>query len=330
MKVFVTGGGGFLGFGIVKLLSKEGYEVVSYSRSNYNKLDQLGAVHIQGNLSDYDKLKTAMNGCEAVFHVAAKVSMWDKYSAFYETNVIGTNNIIKACKELNIHYLIFTSSPSVVFQGGIEGEDESLPYPKKYDAYYPQTKAIAEQAVIRAYSPSLITCSLRPHLVWGPGDHHFLPRLFEQRQKNRLRLPGKGDSLVDTIYIDNAVYAHLQAFKVMQKSPSTIGGKTYFLSQDDPIPIREFFNRLLETGDLPPVDKSINPKIALFLGAFFQKTYRLLGLNSEPPITPLVAKHLTRPHWYDISAAKRDLEYRPIISIDEGMERLKAWVEENY
>ncbi|MDB4286024.1 NAD-dependent epimerase/dehydratase family protein [bacterium] len=329
MKIFVTGGGGFLGLAIVEQLVEEGYEVVTYSRGKYEALEKLGVVHHQGNLSDYKKLKDALQGCEAVFHVAAKVSISGSYDSFYKVNVAGTQHILKACLELNIPHLVYTSSPSVVFDGGSEGKDEGLPYPQKFDAYYPQTKAIAEQAVLKANCPSLVTCALRPHLIWGPRDHHFLPRFFERRRKDRLRILGSGNSLVDTIFVENAARAHLQALKVMQKNPAAVAGKAYFLSQDEPITIREFIDRLLATSGLPPVNKTLNPKVALFAGWLLQNVFRLFNIKSEPPLTLFVAKHLSSSHWYDISAAKRDFGYMPLVSIDEGMMRLKEWVEAN-
>ncbi len=330
MKVFVTGGGGFLGLVLVRQLLEAGYEVVTYSRKSYRALEELNVTHFQGDLSDISALKRGMTDCEAVFHTAAQVGIWGDYNDYYQTNVLGTQNVLKACRELEIKYLVFTSSPSVVYEDKAEGSDESLPYPEKFDAYYPQTKAMAEQEVLKANGVSLTTCALRPHLIWGPGDVHFVPRLFEKRRKGKLRLLGAGEHLVDTIYVDNAAMAHIQAFEAMLIKPASVGGKAYFLSQDQPITIQQFMNRLLSTGDLPPVDKTINTRVALFAGWLLQTVYKSFGIKSEPQVTLFVAKQLSSPHWYDISAAKRDLGYKPQVSIDEGMERLKKWVGEHY
>ena len=324
MKVFVTGGGGFLGRVIVRQLLEAGHDVLSYSRGKY---EELGLVHRQGSLSDYAALKDAMEGCEAVVHVAAKVGMWGEFEEFYEANVRGTENVLRACGELGIRYLVFTSSPSVVFSGTCEGADESLPYPDDYDAPYPHTKALSEQAVLQANGPDLCTCALRPHLVWGPGDH-FIPRLFARQRKGKLRLVGDGRHLVDTIFVDNAARAHLQALDAMRQDPSSVGGKAYFLSQDQPIPIRDFINQLLAAGDLPPVTKSIPPKVALGAGHLFQSVYKLFNIKSEPPVTPFIAKQMSTAHWYDISAAKRDFGYAPEVSIEEGMRRVRDWVKQ--
>jgi nucleoside-diphosphate-sugar epimerase len=327
MKVFVTGGGGFLGFAIVKQLLMEGYEVVTFSRGQYEALDKLRVAHHQGSLSDYETLKAGLQGCGAVFHVAAKTGIWGSFDSFYETNVTGTKNVLKACRELGITYLVYTSSASVVFNGGCEGKDESLPYPNKFDAYYPKTKAIAEQSVLHANGPGFVTCSLRPHLVWGPGDPHLLPRILERQREDRLRLPGKGKHLIDTTYIDNAARAHLQAFDNMRNNPAAVAGKAYFISQDKPITIHEFIDRLLDSGGLPPVKRTINPRVALFVAWVLQSVFKLFNVKSEPLLTPFVAKQLSSSHWYCISAAKRDFGYMPAVSIDEGMKRLKEWVE---
>lgn len=327
MKVFVTGGGGFLGLAIIEQLTKHGYEVVSFSRKKHEALEKLGVIHYQGNLANYETLETAMQDCDAVFHVAAKTGIWGSYADFYEANVTGTMHLLKACRELGISYLVYTSSPSVVYESGSTGKDESLPYPKKFDAYYPETKAIAEQAVLKANSPALVTCALRPHLVWGPKDPHFLPRLFAKRRKDQLRLLGTKDYFVDTTYVDDAALAHLRALETMRENPAAVAGKAYFLSQDDPITIRDFINRLLDTGGLPPVTKTVHPTAALLAGVLIEGAYRVFNVKSEPPLTPFLVKQLSSSHWYDISAAKRDFGYIPTVSIDEGMQRLKEWVE---
>lgn len=327
MKVFVTGGGGFLGLAIVRLLYAQGHEAVTFSRGNYPALDHLGVKHFQGSLSDFAALKQAMVGCEAVFHVAAKTGIWGKYKDFYLANVSGTENVLQACRELGIRNLVFSSSPSIVYDGkDSEGQNESLPYPPKYNASYPQTKAIAEKLVMAANNATLKTVSLRPHLIWGPEDPHFIPRLFEKSKAGKLRILGSSPNRVDCIYIDNAAKAHLQALAQLLLDPAQVEGKTYFISQGTPIPIADFINRLLSSGGLPPVTKHLSPGIARFAGRFLETTYRIFGISTEPPITLFLAQQLSTSHWYDISAAKRDFGYEAEISLEEGMERLKAWV----
>jgi len=329
MKLFVTGGGGFLGLAIVRQLRGQGHEVVTFSRGNYPALDQLGVTHFRGDLSDYAVLRQAITGCEAVFHVAAKSGICGKYEDYYLANVKGTENVLQACRELGIRNLVFTSSPSVVFHGkDSEGHNESILYPEKYDAYYPQTKAIAEKLVMAANDISLKTVSLRPHLIWGPEDPNFLPRLFQKSKAGKLRILGRSPNRVDCIYVDNAAKAHLQAFAQLLLDPSRVEGKTYFISQDAPIPIAELINQLLATGGFPPVTKYLSPGIARFAGRFLETAYRIFGISAEPAITLFLAKQLSTSHWYDISAARKDFGYEVDVSVEQGMERLQAWIQD--
>lgn len=327
MKIFVTGGGGFLGFAIVQQLRANGHDVVSFSRKDYTALNKIGVIHIQGDIADYKSLKEAMYGCEAVFHVAAKTGIWGKYEDYYQVNVKGTENVLLACRELNIRNLVFTSSPSVVFNGkDAEGQNESLPYAKKYHANYPRTKAIAEGLVMNANDDNLKTVSLRPHLIWGPGDTHYIPKLFKKAKTNKLFILGKTPKLVDCIYIDNAAKAHLQAFNQLLNNPGKVEGKTYFISQGKPIAISELMNKLLATGGFPPITKYLSPAIARFAGRMLETIYQIFEINSEPPLTFFLAQQLSTSHWYNISAAEHDFGYQAEISLEEGMGRLRDWV----
>jgi nucleoside-diphosphate-sugar epimerase len=330
MKILVTGGTGFLGRAIVNQLCDSGHEVVSFSRGNQTMPWRLGLTQWKGDIADYEVLKLALMGCEAVFHVAAKTGIWGKYNDFYVTNVTGTQNVIRACRESGIRYLVFTSSPSVIFNGkDSEGQDESLPYPSTYNASYPETKAFAERLVMAANDAWLKTVSLRPHLIWGPGDTHFLPRLFEKSKAGKLRIVGNKPCLVDCIYIDNAAKAHLQAFAQLIKEPARVEGKTYFISQGAPIPMAAFMNQLLASGGFPEVTQHISPGFARFAGRFLETIYRVFGIAQEPPLTLFLAQQLSTSHWYNMAAAKKDFGYEPEVSISQGMERLRNWVSQH-
>lgn len=326
MKVFVTGGGGFLGKVIIRQLIERNYEVISYSRTDYPELKKMGVKHILGDMADYNTLKEAMKGSDVVFHVAAKAGVWGDYQEYYKANVIGTENVIKACQENNITKLVYTSTPSVIYSdGGIEGADESLPYPENFEGHYPQTKAIAEKMVLTANNENLSTVALRPHLVWGPEDHHFLPRLVERSKAGKLRLLGNNKNLVDCVYVDNAAKAHLQAFDHLYPN-SPVAGKAYFITQDQPIPIADLMNKILIAAGAPIVEKRIPAGVAYFIGALLETVYSFFDIKSEPPMTKFLAKQLSTPHWFNISAAKRDFGYIPEISIDEGMQKLSEWI----
>jgi nucleoside-diphosphate-sugar epimerase len=328
MKALVTGGGGFLGKAIVKLLIARGDEVRSFSRNEHPALTELGVEHFRGELSDVEAVGCAAKGCDIIFHVAAKAGVWGPYEEFYKANVLGTRHVIDACHKHGIKRLVHTSSPSVVFDGSdMEGVDESVPYPEKFKAFYPQTKAEAEQLVLQANDEQLATVALRPHLIWGPEDNHLVPRILDRGAKGALRRIGSRDCLADTIYIDNAAQAHLQAADRLDIG-SVVAGKAYFLSQGEPLPIWEIVDRILAAGGIAPVSETISPKLAYAAGWTLETIYGLLRIKSEPRMTRFVACELSTAHWFDISAAKKDFGYDPQVSFDEGMRRLKIWLTE--
>jgi nucleoside-diphosphate-sugar epimerase len=327
MKTLVTGGGGFLGGVIVKMLRKRGDQVVSISRSSYPALTALGVKQIQADLTEKAAVIRAAEGCDCIFHVAAKTGIWGSYNDFYQANVTGTGNVLEACREHSITKLVYTSSPSVVFDGNdVEGGNESLPYPDHYEAYYPQTKALAEKLVLAANGPQLATVSLRPHLIWGPGDNHLVPRIIAKGKSGRLRRIGDRPCLVDTVYVDNAARAHLQAAELLAPG-NPVAGKAYFISNGDPIPLWEMVNRILAAGGVAPVRGSISPKMAYTVGVICEGIWKLFKLSGEPPMTRFVAKELATAHWFDISAARRDFGYQPEVSLEEGLKRLKIWLD---
>ncbi|MBW6511504.1 MAG: NAD-dependent epimerase/dehydratase family protein [Desulfuromonadaceae bacterium] len=326
MRVLVTGGGGFLGKAICKLLIERGDAVRSFSRNAHPALTALGVEHRQGTLNDSEAVRNAVQGCELVFHVAAKAGVWGPYQEFYATNVLGTAQVIAACRAEGVRRLVYTSSPSVVFNGtDMEGINESAPYPQHFEAFYPQTKAAAEQLVLRAADATLATVALRPHLIWGPEDNHLVPRILARGATGRLRRIGTRPCLVDTIYIDNAALAHLQAADRLDIG-STLSGKAYFLSQGQPLPLWDVVNHILDAGGLPPITRSISPAVAYFVGAVLEKIYPLLHVPGEPPMTRFVARELSTAHWFDLGAARRDFGYQPQVSFDEGIERLRQWL----
>lgn len=326
MKALVTGGGGFLGGAIVRLLRERGDAVRSLSRESYPELARLGVEQARGDLADRDAVARAARGCDVVFHVAARAGVWGSHDDYYRANVTGTENVLAACRAHGIGRLVYTSSPSVVFDGrDLEGGDESLPYPAHYEAHYPRTKALAERLVLAANGPALATVSLRPHLIWGPGDNHLVPRIVARGRAGRLRRIGDRPCLVDTVYVDNAARAHLLAADRLVPG-GAVAGKAYFISNGEPLPLWEMVDRILAAAGLPPVTRSVPPRAAYAAGILCEGLWTVFRLPGEPPMTRFVARELATAHWFDISAARRDLGYEPEVSIDEGLGRLEEWL----
>src|SRR5688572_16927602 len=266
MKILVTGGGGFLGQALCLGLTERGFEVTSFNRGHYPALDALGVRQLQGDLADRDALLAAFAGSDAaafdaVFHNAAKAGAWGSYDSYHRANVIGTQNVIDACRAHGIARLVYTSTPSVTHRAThpVEGGTaDDVPYGTDFKAPYATTKAIAEREVLAANDASLATVALRPRLIWGPGDNQLLPRLVERARRGRLRLVGDGQNKIDTTFIDNAVQAHLDAFDTLHGKPDArCAGKAYFISNGEPKAVAEIINGLLRAAGAPAVDKVI-------------------------------------------------------------------------
>ena len=325
MKVLVTGGTGFLGGAVCRLLVARGDAVTSFARSQSPALAALGVKQATGDVTSLDSLLAALPGHDAVVHVAAKPGAWGRLDDYYAANVTGTDNVIAACAMAGVAKLVHTSTPSVVHAGGdLEGVDESTPIAQHFKAHYPATKALAEQHVLAANSPELATVALRPHLIWGPGDNHLLPRLAARARAGKLRFVGKVSKRIDTTYIDNAAQAHLDALdRIAPGAPCA--GRAYFISQGQPQPLDQVVNALLRAVGLPPETRRVPYGVAYAAGAVFEAIYGLLRIEAEPPMTRFVAEQLATAHWYDISAARRDLGYEPKVTTGEGLGRLAEW-----
>ena len=326
-RALVTGGGGFLGSAIVKKLVAADIPVTSISRSTYPTLETFGVMQVKGDITNLQDVVRAARGCDIVFHTAAKPGVWGRYEDYHTVNVTGTENVITACFENNIKYLIHTSSPSVVFDGkDMEGADETAPYPAHYETHYPKTKALAERAVKQAAEKGLNAVILRPHLIWGPGDNHLTPRILKRAEK--LARIGKAGKLVDTIYIDNAADAHVLAARALMNNPA-LSGNIYFISQGAPMPVWDMVNAILAAGGKEPVNRTVPVFIARLIGAAFEMVYKTFRIEAEPPMTRFVANELSTAHWFNISAARKDLGYKPAVSTREGLMRLADWLDGN-
>ncbi len=322
-KVLVTGGGGFLGSALVALARGRGLPVRSFARRHHAHLEKLGVEQIQGDVADASIVEAAVAGCQTVFHTAAKAGLWGPERDYERVNMQGTRNVIAACRRSGARRIIFTSSPSVVFDGkAMAGADESAPYPSRFDAAYPRTKALAEQLIVASNSADLAAVSIRPHLIWGPGDNNLLPRIISRARSGRLRRIGRGEPLIDPIYIENAAMAHfLAADKLEPGSP--IAGKVYFVTQGEIIPLWTMIDRLLAAAGMPLVRRSITRPVAIATAGLLELGYFVSGQSAEPPLTRFLVRQLSTTHWFKIDAARRDLGYEPRVSIDEGMRLLE-------
>lgn len=319
MRILVTGGGGFLGGCIARKLHARGDQVIVLGRRKYTHLDN-GIESFACDIRDKGGVVSALQGCDAVFHSAAIPGVWGGYEKYYGINVEGTANVIEACRVNAVKKLIFTSSPSVVFgESDLENVDESVPYPASYLCHYPETKAQAERLVIEANGvDGLSTVSLRPHLIWGVGDPHLVPRILKRAEAGKLVRVGEGRNRVDIIHVENAAHAHIQACDALEPG-SPVAGQCYFISDGEPVVLWDWINDLLRSLDHPVVQKTVSYRTARRVGALFEMVYGILRIKKEPPMTRFVAAQLATSHYFNIAKAKRDFGYAPVIGQKEGM-----------
>lgn len=346
----VTGGTGFLGRRIVERLLAQGRAVTVLGRTPAPDLEARGVRFVRASLDDADAVAAACRGIGTVFHVAAKVGVWGRYDDFFRTNVVGTRALLAGCRAHGVARLVHTSTPSVVYNGhDLAGADETLPLTTRCPSPYPLTKAIAEREVLAANAPALRTVALRPHLIWGAGDPHLVPRILARARAGRLRIIGDGRNRVDMVHVENAADAHLAAEHALdgqsvchllsdkhsessenqrvnnpEKPKRYAAGRAYFITNGEPVVLWDWVNGLLSALGERPVERHVSLAAASAVGAVCEAAWRVLPLKGEPPMTRFIAAELAKDHWFSIDAARRDLGYTPRISMAEGTAALIA------
>ncbi|MBI2813472.1 MAG: NAD-dependent epimerase/dehydratase family protein [Opitutae bacterium] len=330
--VFITGASGFIGGKLAERLLAAGRKVRVLARRPLPELEKLGAEVISGDLDDTAALQRGCAGVGTVFHVAGRVGVWGPAADFIRVNVHGTFNVVFACREAGVPRLVYTSSPSVVYNGrDLAGVDESAPLCSAAPCAYPTSKAAAEKIVAGANGPALTTVSLRPHLVWGSGDRNVVPRVLALAKAGRLKIIGSGRNKVDVTHISNVVEAHLLAEQALHtcnligykgSGPPGVGGKAYFITNGEPVVLWDWINELLRGVGAPEITKHVSLGTAYATGGVLELLWRVLPLQGEPPMTRFVAKEMATDHWFNISAARRDLGYAPRVTMAAGTAEL--------
>ena len=318
MKALVTGGSGFIGSYVVDRLLARDCEVRSFGRSPQPELEARGIEVCCGDLADEAAVRVACKGMDVVFHVAAHAGVWGSWLSYYRPNVIGTRNVVAACKANNVRRLIYTSTPSVVFnRRAIRGDDEMIPYGRRWLCHYAHTKAIAEKEALAANTDALKVIALRPHLVFGPGDPHLLPRVIERARSGRLKIIGNGRNRVDVSYVGNVADAHINALDALEIGKGA--GCAYFISQGKPVELWPWINAILEGLGYAPLTRKVRLPLAYAAGAISEFLWKRLKRRDEPPMTRFVAVELAKDHYFDISAAEWELGYVAKVSTADAV-----------
>ncbi len=319
-KILVTGASGFVGGAVCRALVEKGFSVRGTGRRGRPGNLPDGVEYIVGDLNDPEVAERLCSGVTAVVHAAAKAGVWGPYSEYHHANVAATAKLLQAARAAEVRAFVFTSTPSVVFHGGaIRGGEETLPYGSHFPCAYPATKAEAERLVLAADGPDLRTLALRPHLIWGPGDPHLFPRVFERVDAGKLKIVGAGRNRVDLTFIDNVAAGHIAALESLLKGSG--GGRAYFLTQDEPVELWPFVNRILEATGRQRVEKKVPLGLAFGIGAVCEGIWRLARVAGEPPMTRFVAQELAKDHWFSSKAAREILGYQPVVTMDQGVSR---------
>ncbi len=346
--VFVTGASGFIGGKLAERLLADGRPARVLSRRPLPELAARGAEAILGDLHDHSALARGCQGAETVFHVAGRVGVWGPADDFFRVNVEGTRLVIAACRDAKVPRLVYTSSPSVVYNGGdLAGLDESAPLCTAAPCAYPTSKAAAEKLVLNANDQSLATIALRPHLVWGPGDKNVVPRIMALARAGKLKIVGSGRNKVDITHITNVVGAHLLAEEALatchlisdipsgsapaERHPLSdmsakrpAAGRAFFITNGEPVVLWDWINEVLRGVGIPEITRHVPLPVAYAAGGLCEAVWRLGKKSGEPPMTRFVAKELATDHWFDLTAARRDLGYDPQVSVAQGTVELIA------
>ncbi len=327
-SILITGGTGFLGSYIASSLKSDQWErVFLLSRSIKKDVILPQIVCDLSNSSQIEKVFEKYQ-FDIVIHTAAKAGVWGSEKSYDEINFKGTKNLLEVSQKYDVKQFIYTSTPSVVFgKDAIVNGNEGLSYPENYLTAYARSKAKAEKLVLSSHRLDFQTVSLRPHLIWGNGDNHLVPRLIERYKKSKLKQIGNGENLVDVIHVKNAAHAHLQVLKKMLEAPS-FGGEAYFIGQKSPVVLWDFLKEILKLKFKDVKLKKVPSGLAYVLGYLSEKFYSLFGVQSEPLMTRFVALQLTKDHYFSHEKAIKDFGYQEIISTQEGLEELKSYVQE--
>jgi len=323
MKVLVTGGSSLIGAGVANALQQRGDSVSVFQRSTSTSVSP-DVEQVLGDVRDASAVRAALDGCDAVVHLAAKVGVVGTWQDYESINVDGTRHVVEGIRALGIRRFVHVSSPSVAHGGeSIVGGGADPAVLDHGSAWYPTSKALGERLALEAASEACGVVVIRPHLVWGPGDTQLVGRIIERARAGRLALVGGGRALVDSTYVDNAVSSLVAALDAV--GPGAIcSGKAYVIANGEPRPIRELIEGFCRAADVAFAPRDVPLAVARPLGSAIEWAWPRLGRDDEPPLTRFIARQLGTAHWFDPRPARDDLGWTPAVTIDDGLIALAA------
>lgn len=324
MRVLVTGATGMLGRGVARALADRSDRVTVLQRHPAG----LGLREVLADISDADAVLGALDGHEAVIHLAAKVNVVGPEREYQRVNVQGTRAVVDACVTAGVRRLIYVSSPSVAHSGTSlmgRGADPADPFAAR--GPYARSKAVAEQIALAADHGQLAVVAVRPHLVWGPGDTQLVARVVDRACRGRLVLIGSGAALIDTTYVVNAVDALLAALDRCVEAR----GQALVVTNGEPRPVAELLSALCRAAGAPQPTRHVPVRLARAGGAMVESVWRLTedlrteAAADDPPLTRFLVEQLSTAHWFDQRQTREVLQWEPRVSLDEGFAELQRW-----
>jgi nucleoside-diphosphate-sugar epimerase len=317
---FVTGGSGFIGGRLVQRLVREGHSVraLARSESSAQRVAELGAEPVRGDIGDRASLLAAADGCEVAFHLAAHLGEWGDWADFERGNVDGTRNMLAACADAGVRRFVHCGTEAALMAGKpLIQVDERAPLRPDSRAPYPATKAKAELAVRDANRDGFETVALRPRFVWGKGDTTLLPEMVATVEAGKWAWIGGGRNVTDTTHVDNVVEGLVLAAE--RGGP----GEAYFVTDGEPVVFREFVTALLRTQGVEPPDRSVPAWTAAPMARVAETIWKVLPLKGAPPMTTFRSWLLTQECTIDISKAREELGYAPVVTHEQGLAELR-------
>lgn len=318
MKILVTGASGLLGSSTARALLAAGHDVTTLQR---RASGVAGAVDIRGSVTDESAVTAAVEGQDAIVHLAAKVSMAGHPADFEKVNRGGTQTLVRAAQAAGVARFVHISSPSVAHSGSsIVGDPAGPADPVHARGDYARTKAAGELAALAADSDDFRVLVLRPHLMWGPGDTQLTQRIVDRARAGTLPILGSGLMLVDTLYSTNAVDAIVAATSVVDR----VHGEALVVTNGQPRMIGELLGRIAVAGGARPPRLRLPAALAHTAGTAVEKVWSLSEHDDEPPLTSFLAEQLSTAHWFDQRRTREVLNWTPAVSIEEGLAELTA------
>lgn len=321
-NVFVTGGSGFVGRNLIRELRRRKIKVRALVRNEQAQemLESMGVHTVMGSLGDTVSMQAGMQGCDVVFHCAAKVDEWGPVEAYHQANVVGTENALDAAKAAGVSRFIAVGTEAAYADGksSLANLDESVPLPENPLPRYPSTKAQSERLVRAANTQSFRTVVVRPRFIWGEDDSSVLEQIVQATQAGRMMWLDGGKQLTSTCHVNNLVHGMLLA------AEKGVGGAAYFLSDGDAVEVRGFVSSMLQQRGVTPPEKTIPLWLVRRIVNVCEPIWTLLKIKTPPPANSVVLALMGQDVVISDQLAQQELGYQPIISREDGLITIRA------